>query len=109
MPETPTFGRRQPATHTSPAPSKRVPSLAELGLGGADADAQELEAWRQARRKKRRDAYLRQITGLSGVGAGLLLCSLVLKLVGLDLISLIPGTLGPIFMFVGWRRNRAAD
>ena len=55
------------------------------------------------------DAYLRQITGLSGVGIGLMLCSLILKLADLDLLSAIPGTLGSICMFIGWRRNRASS
>ncbi|KRB44707.1 MAG: hypothetical protein V4514_00290 [Pseudomonadota bacterium] len=109
MPETPTFGRRQPKAFAPPARSGRVPSLAELGVAPADADAQELEAWRQAQREKRRRAYLRQFTGLRGVGFGLLLCSVILKLADLNVLSLIPGTLAPIFMFVGWRRNRAAD
>ena len=111
MPETPIFGRRQPKAFAPPAPSGRAPSMAELGVRSADADAaaHELEAWRQARRDKRRNTYLRQFTGLSGLGLGLLLCSVFLKLLGLDLLSLIPGTIAPILMFVGWRRNQAAN
>ncbi|MDO9430395.1 MAG: hypothetical protein Q7T84_03745, partial [Phenylobacterium sp.] len=94
MPETPTFGRRQPKAVTPPAPSRRAPSLAELGVTPPDGSDQELEAWRLERREKRRRAYMRQITGLSGVGIGLMLCSLILKLADLDLLSAIPGTLG---------------
>ena len=109
MPETPTFGRRQPKAVTPPAASRRVPSLAELGVTPSDGGDQELEAWRRERREQRRSAYIRQITGLSGVGIGLMLCSLILKLADLDLLSAIPGTLGSIGMFIGWRRNRASS
>ncbi|MDO9432522.1 MAG: hypothetical protein Q7T84_14575 [Phenylobacterium sp.] len=109
MPETPTFGRRKPMAYAPPAPSQRAPSLAELGVAPSDGGDQELEAWRKERREKRRSAYLRQITGLSGIGVGLMLCSLILKLADLDLLSAIPGTLGSICMFIGWRRNRASS
>lgn len=109
MPDTPTFGRRQPKAVTPPAPSRRVPSVTELGVGPSDGGDQELETWRRERREKRRSAYLRQITGLGGVGIGLMLCSVVLKLADQDLLSAIPGTLGSICMFIGWRRNRASN
>lgn len=109
MPQTPTFGRRQPKAFTPPAASRRAPSLTELGVSPLDGGDQELDAWRRERREKRRRAYLRQFTGLSGVGVGLMLCSVVLKLADLDLLSAIPGTVGSICMYLGWRRNRASD